>query len=108
MIVDDRQENTHSERTARTAARDTRFTHPENAGAGGEPWLGDRAAHPAGFGRRASSGAGFALSGVTSAGAQGPDLVRLARDREQPPGQVLRAHSLGAPATGQGAFGVAA
>src|SRR6476646_71433 len=77
----------------RVAAGHTRPAHPQGAFARGPAWLGDLRAHSAGLERRAPDPTRLALSRPPSPRALRLDQGAMGRVRQQPPGEVLRAHA---------------
>src|SRR5437762_13381629 len=76
----------------RPGAGHARYADPEDAGAGAAAWLWhctkDRTDQPRSF----SGESRFAFSRVSTAGARWLGNERLARDGEQPPGEILPAN----------------
>src|SRR5688572_19478707 len=72
---------------------DARHVDSEDPRARPAAWLGDLAAHPADFRRRAAGESGLAVSRAAPARRAGPDRRGVGRVGRQSPGEVLQPHS---------------
>src|SRR3954469_6781918 len=72
----------------------------EGAVARADAWMGNRAAAGSNVRRGLQGSAWIALSGAPADAAQGFNQIRVADDREQPAGALLRHYCRGSTATG--------